>query len=70
MSTQTDRPHFDVPDFKQWDRVALERFSLAAYVQLQQIEMANEQLRLDNRDAMKEVRRLSARLEGKADDWK
>ena len=42
----------DVPTFSTWDRRSLDRFAHDCYIRLKAEQQANEQLRLDLKDAM------------------
>ena len=46
----------DVPTFSTWDRRSLDRFAHDCYIRLKAEQQANEQLRLDLKDAMKLLR--------------
>lgn len=46
----------DTPAFGAWDIATLARFAQDAYLRMQALEEANEQLRLDLKDAMRLVR--------------
>lgn len=54
----------DTPNFATWNRETLDKFALDAYLEMQRLQEANEQLRQDLRDAMSMLRK---RVE---DDWK
>lgn len=51
------------PDFKTWERQNLENLATDMYYRLQELADANEQLRLDLKAAMQELRKYQ-------DDWK
>jgi len=53
----------DTPNFAAWSLANLSNFATEAYVRMQQQEAAIEQLRLDLRSAMQELRKHQ-------DDWK
>lgn len=53
----------DLPNFAAWSLENLSNFATDAYVRMQQQEAAIEQLRLDLRRAMQELRKYQ-------DDWK
>jgi len=53
----------DTPNFAAWSLENLSHFAADAYVRMQQQEAAIEQLRLDLRSAMQELRKHQ-------DDWK
>ena len=53
----------DAPNFAAWSLENLATFAAEAYVRLQQQAMALEQLRLDRKQAMEELRKYK-------DDWK
>jgi hypothetical protein len=56
----------DMPNFEAWSHTNLANFSKESYTRLQLQEEAIEQLRLDLRAAMNEIRTLSTNK----DDWK
>ena len=49
----------DLPNFAAWDNKNLADFCTDAYVRMQEQQEAIEQLRLDVRDAMNQVRKLT-----------
>ena len=53
----------DIPNFAAWSLENLTTFAAEAYVRMQQQELALEQLRLDRKHAMEELRKYK-------DDWK
>ena len=55
----------DAPNFEAWDQATLAQFAKETYNRLQEMQEANEQLRLDLKDAMKLVRQQHNK-----DDWK
>ena len=48
--------HRETPDFKTWQLDTLAKFATEVYLRLQDEQAANEQLRLDLKDAMKLAR--------------
>jgi len=48
--------HRETPDFKTWQLDTLAKFATECYLRLQDEQAANEQLRLDLKDAMKLAR--------------
>jgi len=55
----------DTPNYAEWQRQPLVDEATKMYLALQQERMANEQLRIDLKDAMKLVRKQHDK-----DDWK
>jgi hypothetical protein len=53
----------DLPNFAAWNTDTLTRFAKDAYTRMQEQEAAIEQLRLDLKAAMQELRKYQ-------DDWK
>lgn len=49
----------DTPNFQTWEHATLARYALEQYLQNIELREALEQVRLDLKDAMKLVRRLS-----------
>jgi len=47
------KQHRETPDFKTWQLDTLAKFATEVYIRLQDEQAANEQLRLDIKDAMK-----------------
>jgi hypothetical protein len=47
------KQHRETPDFKTWQLDTLAKFATECYLRLQDEQAANEQLRLDLKDAMK-----------------
>jgi hypothetical protein len=45
--------HRDIPNFATWQHDTLAKFATEVYIRLQDEQAANEQLRLDVKDAMK-----------------
>ena len=50
------KQHRETPDFKTWQHDTLAEFATEVYLRLQDEQAANEQLRLDLKDAMKLAR--------------
>jgi hypothetical protein len=50
------KQHRETPDFKTWQHTTLAKFATECYLRLQDEQAANEQLRLDLKDAMKLAR--------------
>ena len=50
------KQHRETPDFKTWQLDTLAKFATEVYLRLQDEQAANEQLRLDLKDAMKLAR--------------
>jgi hypothetical protein len=48
--------HRDIPNFAAWQHDTLAKFASEVYLRLQDEQAANEQLRLDLKDAMKLAR--------------
>jgi hypothetical protein len=50
------KQHRETPDFASWEHDTLAKFATECYLRLQDEQAANEQLRLDFKDAMKLAR--------------
>lgn len=50
------KQHRETPDFASWEHDTLAKFARDCYLRLQDEQAANEQLRLDLKDAMKLAR--------------
>jgi hypothetical protein len=50
------KQHRETPDFASWEHDTLAKFATEVYIRLQDEQAANEQLRLDLKDAMKLAR--------------
>ena len=55
--TKKDMLRIPHPDFPSWQRKTLDKFAKEAFVRMNELEEANEQLKQDLRDAMKLLRK-------------